>query len=102
MESDDDDLLLLAVICRRSVARKRPNKRRMWLHNIIKLRSQLGEFHRLVQELKLDAARFQQYFRMSPTVFEDVVCMIGPHIHKLKTNFRSPLPDSERLAITLR
>ena len=34
---------------------------------------QLGEYHRLVSELRRDNFRFKMYFRMSPTVFDQLL-----------------------------
>ena len=76
--------------------------RRSWIHDTLKTRQSLGEYHRLVQELRLDSARFKKYFRMSPSVFDELLSMIGPLISKTNTNFRRPIDAGERLAITLR
>jgi hypothetical protein len=39
--------------------------RSCWVHDINKKRSTLGEFHRLVQELRNDPKRFHMYFRIT-------------------------------------
>lgn len=65
-------------------------------------RQALGEFHCLVQELRLDTERFQCYFRMTPDQFDYVLGLISPTVTKLNTNYRDPIPAAERLAITLR
>ena len=39
---------------------------------------------------------------MTPAVFEGLLCLIGPHIHKSGCNVRAPLPAGLRLAVTLR
>ncbi|CAK6969319.1 zinc finger BED domain-containing protein 1-like [Scomber scombrus] len=36
--------------------------RRFWVHDILRTRTELGEFHRLLQELRLDDGRFQRYY----------------------------------------
>lgn len=46
----------------------KPSKIREWVHTINKKREALGEFHRLVQELKKDTKRFHMYFRMTVEV----------------------------------
>ena len=57
MEIDDDDeLLLLAYVYNRKIKRqliskKRRRRRRVWVHETVARRSELGEFHRLIQEL---------------------------------------------------
>lgn len=37
---------------------------------ILWVRKHLGEYHHLVQELKVDGDQFKEYFRMSRTQFE--------------------------------
>jgi hypothetical protein len=44
--------------------------RSCWVHDIIKKKSTLGEFHRLVQELRNDPRRFHMYFRMTKEEFD--------------------------------
>ena len=39
---------------------------------------------------------------MTPAVFEDLLRLIGPRIHKSGCNVRAPLPAGLRLAVTLR
>ena len=68
METDDDDeLLLLAYVYnqkmkRQLISKRRRRRRRVWVHETIARRPELGEFHRLIQELMMDTDRFQQYF----------------------------------------
>ncbi|KAK6482916.1 protein ALP1-like [Huso huso] len=64
--------------------------------------SAIGEFHRLVQELKLDGARFRHYFRMSTTQSEDLLQIVGPHLYKNRTNYREAISEDQRLAICFR
>ncbi|XP_034033825.1 uncharacterized protein LOC117517019 isoform X2 [Thalassophryne amazonica] len=64
--------------------------------------SQFGEFHHLLQELHLDDGRFQWYFRLSRTQFEDLLSCIGATIRLQDTNYRRSIPAAERLFICLR
>lgn len=82
--------------------RRRRRNRRFWIHPILERRQQLGEYHRLVQELKLDEDRFFQYFRMSKEVFQILLCKVGPVIAKRSTNYRDSIAPEQRLAICLR
>ena len=72
------------------------------MHEILQGREQHGEFHRLVQELRLDGERFQRYFRLDREQFDQLLSMIGPVITMMTTNYRRPIPPAERLAICLR
>ncbi|KAJ8386201.1 hypothetical protein AAFF_G00176250 [Aldrovandia affinis] len=59
------------------------------------------EYHRLVQELRLDGERFQRYFRLDRAQFDELLTRVGPRITRLETNWRSPISAAERLAICL-
>jgi len=39
-------------------------RRRYWMHDTIRRREELGEFHRLVRELECDDERFKKYFQI--------------------------------------
>ena len=81
---------------------KRRRERRYWIHNVVGKRQELGEYHRLIQELRRDSDRFRRYFRTSTAQFDMLTDMIGPQIAKLSTNWRQSISPAERLAITLR
>ncbi|KAK0134928.1 Protein ALP1-like [Merluccius polli] len=82
--------------------RRRRPRRRIWVHEILQGREQHGEFHRLVQELRLDGERFQRYFRLDREQFDRLLSTVGPVITMTTTNYRHPIPPAERLAICLR
>ncbi|KAK7919088.1 hypothetical protein WMY93_010372 [Mugilogobius chulae] len=84
---------------RRLVQRRR---RRFWVHPILQNRLQYGEFHHLIQELRLDDDRFQRYFRLSRAQFDDLLGRIGARITRQDTNYRRSIPPAERLSICLR
>ena len=81
---------------------RKPKRRRVWVHDILRRRTQLGEYHHLLQELRLDDGRFQRYFRLTVTQFEDLLARIGARISRLDTNYRRSIPAAERLSICLR
>ena len=49
---------------KRERERKKKRKRRFWIHDVIRRREELGEYHRLVQELRCDADRFRRYLEL--------------------------------------
>ncbi|KAJ8358096.1 hypothetical protein AAFF_G00034060 [Aldrovandia affinis] len=63
----------------------------------LQTRRQHGEYHRLVQELRLDGERFQRYFRLDRAQFDELLTRVGPRITRLETNWRSPISAAERL-----
>ncbi|XP_034059840.1 protein ANTAGONIST OF LIKE HETEROCHROMATIN PROTEIN 1-like [Gymnodraco acuticeps] len=86
-----------------AMSRRRPRiVRRCWVHTILRKRLQRGEYHVLVQELRLDGVLFQQYFRMSKDAFDELLGKVGPLIAKADTRMRLSIGPAERLAICLR
>ena len=66
-------------------------------------RRQRGEYHTLIQEMRLsDHDSFYKYFRIIPSRFDHLLSLVGPAITRQETNFRSPISAGERLAVTLR
>ena len=57
----------------------------------------------LVKDLRLhDELFFFKYFRMSPTIFQELLTWIAPYIQKQKTKMRVPITPRERLCVALR
>ena len=52
---EEEDLLLIAGVLRRK--KKRLQTRTKWMHQILKNRERYEEYHRLVQELRLDGTK---------------------------------------------
>ncbi|KAL2096763.1 hypothetical protein ACEWY4_005970 [Coilia grayii] len=75
-------------------------KRKFWVHPLLERRRPQGEFHQLIQELKLYHDRFRQYFRMSVAEFEALLAVLGPHLRRQHTNYREPIGPEQRLAIS--
>uniref|UniRef100_A0A3B3S004 DDE Tnp4 domain-containing protein n=1 Tax=Paramormyrops kingsleyae TaxID=1676925 RepID=A0A3B3S004_9TELE len=73
----------------------------MWVHETLISREQLGEFW-LVKELRCHSDRFRVYFRLSMEQFNSLLSRVGPSITKIRTNYREPIPPTQRLAICLR
>ena len=95
---------LLHYLLRRRLQRRRMKYRKsFWVRKIYQERLQKGEFHLLVQDMKLfDHRYFFQYFRMTPSVFEKLLHLVGPFLTRKSTNMRDPIGPSERLSLTLK
>jgi len=91
----------LYLLCK-SHKRRKVRRPRLWAHDIIRRRTQLGEFHRLLQELRLDDRRFQCYLRLTISQFDDLLARIGARNAQLDTNYRRSISATERLSICLR
>ena len=86
-ESDDEVLLL------HTVGNKRERK---WVHEVDMKRSESGEFHHLMKQL-----RQHEYFRMSSNQFEQLLSLIKDDIEKKEVNYRGSISAEERLALCL-
>ncbi|XP_059367678.1 uncharacterized protein zgc:194221 isoform X3 [Carassius carassius] len=86
----------------RAEQQRRGQRRRTWVHQTLRRRSQFGEFHHLLQELRLDDGRFQRYFRLSRAQYDDLLSHVGASITLQDTNYRRSITAAERLSICLR
>lgn len=93
------NLLALALL----YWRRKQRKRSVWVKHYLVRREQLGEYHRLVKELRLNNGEdFREYFRVSRTQFDAILRCVGPRVKRTHTNFRRCIDPAERLAICLR
>ena len=71
--------LLLVMILRRRLRKKNQNfVGRLWVRKIYEERKEKGEFHLLIQEMKLfDHQYFYQQCRMSPPKFEELLNLVA-------------------------
>eukprot|EP00064_Thunnus_orientalis_P001678 superscaffoldBa00000116_g1681 len=65
-------------------------------------REREGEFHCLIQELKLYHSQFRTYFSMSVGQFESLLGMLAPHLRRQRTNYQDPIDLEPHLAVCLR
>ncbi|MED6240301.1 hypothetical protein ATANTOWER_018998 [Ataeniobius toweri] len=76
--------------------------RRVRILQTIQRRSEFGEFHHLLQELRAEEDRFQRYFRLSPDQFDNLLTRISARISYQDTNYRRSISTEERLSICIR
>lgn len=76
--------------------------RSIWVHDINQRREQVGEYSRLVQELRKHPRRYHMYFRMNEEQFEYIHSLIENDIRTQNTQFRKAVCSREKLAVTLR
>ena len=69
----EQEALLLLILSRRRKQRLQQKKRRIWVHEILQKKKELGEYHTLVGELISHEDRFYTYFRMSRGQFANVL-----------------------------
>ena len=96
-------IILQTLYLRRISCKTTKKKRKYWVRKIYAERQTKGEYHLLVQDLKLhDQNYFFRCFRMSPENFEMLLSWIGPKIKKVTTKMREPISVGQRLCVTLR
>lgn len=86
-----------------AAAKKIKKKRSIWIRKWLRRRPNLGQYTRLVQELKKeDEKGYYNFLRMDYNMFKEILQRIEGRISKTTTNFRKPLSPALKLAITLR
>jgi len=83
--------------------KKKRKKRSIWVRKWLKRRPELGQYRKLLNELKKeDKKGFRNFMRMDYETFREILHRIEPRIKKSGCNYRHPLSPGLKLAITLR
>ena len=94
---EEEALLLLYVLLSDSEGRS------MQVHPIFRERKKYGEYHILVQELKLYDGFFFDYFRMTKATYGFLLEVLRMEMKEPSSKFRNDtIGVEERLALTLR
>ncbi len=64
-------------------------------HETLRKRRNRGEYHHLVQELRLDDGWFKAYFRMSRGKFDNLLSVVGSSITKMTTNYKESIGPAD-------
>lgn len=105
MSEERRRVLLLALLYIRNQRKKKnmQKKRKYWVHPILQLKQQQGDWDNLVCEMILQADEtYFNYMRMTRNMFEYLLSKVEPLITKMETNMRKPIPAAARLAMTIR
>jgi hypothetical protein len=65
-------------------------------------RKEEGEYFTLYKELVEDSVRFHQYFRISESVYLNLLSLIEEDLMKKNTTFHEAISPREKLAVCLR
>ncbi|XP_052818053.1 putative nuclease HARBI1 [Mya arenaria] len=98
----DDHVIAVKLIRRRR--RRRARLRRCWVRPWLGdvRREQFGHFNRLMPELRReDPASFQNFLRVQPEMFDELLTRLGQRITKQDTNYRKAINPGTKLAVTL-
>lgn len=90
--------LLINEVCKQKRSYRR---KRFWIHPVFTKRRDHGFYHAIFPVIALEESRFRNYFRMTPTQFEDLLNIVAPFITK-QAMVREPISATERLCLTLR
>ena len=71
----------LLTIYAETTKRRRKRKHRVWVSRYLVVRPQYGAYNSLMRDLlELDNAKFRNYIRMEPAVFEELFTKVEPLI----------------------
>ena len=83
--------------------RRMNRKRSVWVKLWLQRRPLHGQYEQLMKELHAeDVSGFNNFMRMEPQAFHELLTRIAPRITKQDTNYRKALEAGLKLAITLR
>ena len=74
-------------------------KRRFWVNKLWRQRCTFGEFNNLFNDLRYDARKFYDYYRMDNENFKALVALLRHYIIKKPSTFRSCISVEERLSV---
>ena len=102
---DIEDTILLWLFRKRRKSRRlieKKKQRKFWVRSIFREGKLKGEFHTLIQDLKLfDTEYFFKQFQMTPTKLEELLSWVALKIEKSSVMHELIGPE-QRLCVTLR
>ena len=99
-EQAQEDLLLAQWYMRRN---RRQRRRRHWVKPWVQRRQQFGQYDTLMNELRAeDPEGFQNFMRLTPALYDEVLERIRPRITKEDTWWRKALDAGLKFAVTMR
>jgi hypothetical protein len=95
---DRNLIIALFLLYRR---RKRRRNRLHWVHPIIQKREEFGAFYTLFGELRDDANKFLNYFRMSVSSFDEMHRRLKESLQRRNSKMRNLIQPVEMLAVAI-
>jgi hypothetical protein len=80
---------------------ERKSRKRKWVHEFVAKKSRRGIFY-FHKEFVEDSVRLYQYFRMSESMYLNVLSLIEEDSMKKNITFREAISPREKLAVCLR
>ena len=83
--------------------RRQLTVRSLWLREIFQTRSERGEYHALIDKMRLiDHESYYRYFHMTAQCFDSLLSLVGRLITRQTTIMRMPISAGEKLTVTIR
>jgi hypothetical protein len=98
-EMFSEELICIAVLLDEE---ERKSRKRKWVHESLLQRKEEGEYFTLYRELVEDSIRFHQYFRMSESMYLNLLSLIQEDLMKKYTTFCEAISPREKLTVCLR
>lgn len=99
-----NNMLILQVVQNHNrVQRRRRQRRTVWVRPWVQRRIELGQYARLMEELRLEDVRgFRNFLRVDPAMFQELLLRLTPRLTKMDTFYRKAMSPGLKLAVTLR
>ncbi len=98
-----NNMMMVQVLQRQRRVQRRRRRRTVWVRPWLERRVELGQYTRLLEELRVEDVRaFKNFLRMDPDMFHELLDRMVPRLTKKETFCRKPLSPGLKLAITLR
>lgn len=94
-------LAIIAIALEDEERSARNNRRRFWVHKMLKARHVEGEFWQIQRHVLYDE-EFCIYIHMDRSFFDYILSFIEKDITKKNTKFRQAITPIEKNAVTLR
>lgn len=94
--------IAIAILLKKKKSSKK-RKRSVWVKPWLQRRPTLGAYDTLLKEFQLaDQKEFEQFLRLSPQLFEELLQIVEPFLKKQNTVMRDSLSPKLKVAATLR
>ena len=92
MASNRNDILVALALQNQLITavllKKKQSKRRVWVRRLREARERQGHYSTLITEMRLpDHTMHFIYFRMLPSIFDDLLNLVGPSLTNTKISF---------------
>lgn len=101
MDSDEEEIVAVCLWMYLQMYSEK-YERNYWVHPINEKRIKENTLKKFIAELREDPAKFVNFTRLSPDIFDYVLNSIEDKIRKHDTNLRRSISPEERLIVTLR